>query len=318
MKNKLLPLIFIFSISKIYSQAYQTIATSGFNSDVIANGTGPATASTNNSVDSPSDNFAFISKDFKVNTSDTSLTYGLPENGLIVSDSPYTSGLSFQLAPYSDNNSLRLSNNETGTLTFLTPYNAENIYILGTSGSGASTADVKVNFQDGTSQTFISVNFNDWYGGLDFAIKGIGRVNRQSNTLESTYGQNPRIYQIPLTISNVNQSKIINSLTFTKSSSNGFLNIFAISIKPSNILSLSEVKMNNVAKIFPNPFSNQLNVINASEIDTISISDLSGRMVKHHLKPEPKMDFSDLTKGSYIFIIKNKNGSISHHKVIKK
>src|SRR5690242_11815819 len=117
MKNKLLPLIFIFSVSEIYSQTYQTITVSGFNSDVIANGTGPASSSSSISVDSVSDNFAFISKDFKVNASDPSLTYGLPENGLIMSDSPYTSGLSFQLASYSDNNSLRLSNNETGTLT---------------------------------------------------------------------------------------------------------------------------------------------------------------------------------------------------------
>lgn len=214
----------------LYSQNYEPIPIqSGFNADVIANGVGSAASSTNSDLDGA--DYAIFSRNFQLSSSSTTpLPYGLPENGSISTAINTTAGLEFQLADYNVNNSLRLSNaNDSGTLTFGTPIKASVLYMLATSGSGASTVDIAVNFSDATTQNFSGVGISDWYGSPDYAIQGIGRINRSNNTIETGSGTNPRLYQIPLTIDPANLSKIINSVTITKNGTGGVSNIFAFS-----------------------------------------------------------------------------------------
>lgn len=232
-----------FLCSKINAQNYQTLnVTSGYNEDLIANGAGAASSSTTQSVDDPANGFVFMSKDF-VNASGASPASGLPDNGLINSEN--TSGLSFQLGSYSSNNSLRLLNaNDSGTLSFNSTPKASKLYILATTGSGNSVADILVTFTDGTSQTFVDNSVSDWYWGSFFTIKGIGRVSRISDNIENdTY--NPRLYEITLPISAANQTKNIANVKVTKTSSGSeILNVFGFSylaanscITPDNITS---------------------------------------------------------------------------------
>jgi hypothetical protein len=231
MKVKLLPLAsLVFSAmlsTHLKAQEYQPMPIqSGFNADVIANGVGPSASSTNNDVDGVS--YAFISKDFQLTAASTPLTYGLPINGIINSAVGSTSGLSYQMASYSANNSLRLQNtNDNGTLLFSTPIPVVSLYMMATGGSGDCTVDVDVNFTDNTSQTFTGLAITDWYYGSDYAIQGIGRINIANDNLESGYGTDPRLYQIPLAIDAANQSKNVKSVTVTKTGSGGIPNIFA-------------------------------------------------------------------------------------------
>lgn len=233
MKGKLLPAAcLVFSsmfIHQINAQEYQPIPIQGgYNADVIANGTGSSTTSTNNDVDGV--NYAFISKDFQLTSTSTPLTYGLPISGMFNSVVGSTPGLSYQLAPYSSNNSLRLENAaDSGTLTFSTPIPAINLYMLATGGSGACTVDVTVNFADSSTQLFTGIAISDWYYAPDFAIQGIGRINLNNDNLESGGGTDPRLYQIPLAIDAANQSKNIQSVTITKTGTGGIPNIFAFS-----------------------------------------------------------------------------------------
>jgi hypothetical protein len=231
MKVKLLPLAsLVFSAmlsTHLKAQEYQPMPIqSGFNADVIANGVGPSASSTNNDVDGVS--YAFISKDFQLTAASTPLTYGLPINGIINSAVGSTSGLTYQMASYSANNSLRLQNtNDNGTLLFSTPIPAVSLYMMATGGSGDCTVDVDVNFTDNTSQTFTGLAITDWYYGSNYAIQGIGRINIANDNLESGYGTDPRLYQIPLAIDAANQSKNVKSVTITKTGSGGIPNIFA-------------------------------------------------------------------------------------------
>ncbi|MBD8083460.1 T9SS type A sorting domain-containing protein [Chryseobacterium caseinilyticum] len=232
MKTKLLPVVgFLVSsmfVNSLQAQEYQPIPLSGFNADVIANGVGTSATSTNNDVDGVSYNF--ISRDFQLTATSTPLTYGLPTNGIITTAAASTAGLQYQLAPYSSNNSLRLETaGSTGTLTLSTPTAALGLYMLATGGSGACTVDVTVNFSDTTTQTFTGLSISDWYGGSNYAIQGIGRINRTNDNLESGNGTNPRLYQIPLAISAANQSKLIQSIMVTKTGTGGIPNIFAFS-----------------------------------------------------------------------------------------
>ncbi|KQS91426.1 hypothetical protein ASG21_02810 [Chryseobacterium sp. Leaf394] len=203
---------------------------SGFNEDVIANGTGPALSSTSAILDG--DSFAFVARDFLATATSTPITYGVPTNGIINSVVTSTPGLSYQLADLNSPNSLKLSNaNLTGTVTFATPKQAIKLYMLSTSGSALSTLTITVNFSDGTTQQATGVSIPDWYNGSNFAIQGLGRINRTTNDLEPAGGTNPRMYQSAINIDAANQTKFIQSVTITKTNTtvNGYPNIFAFS-----------------------------------------------------------------------------------------
>ncbi|EJL76076.1 T9SS type A sorting domain-containing protein [Chryseobacterium populi] len=246
MKEKLLSVAcLIFSgmlFNQINAQEYQPISIqSGFNADVIANGVGASASSTTNDVDGV--NYAFVSRDFLLTSSSTPLNYGLPVNGIINSAVGSTSGLSYQMASYSGNNALRLQNTgDSGTLTLSTPIQALSLYMMATGGSGDCTVDVTVNFSDASTQMFTGISISDWYGGSNYAIQGIGRINLTNDVLESGNGTNPRLYQIPLAIDIANQSKNIQSVTVAKTGTGGIPNIFAFAADvysscpaPSNI-----------------------------------------------------------------------------------
>jgi hypothetical protein len=263
MKGKLLPLTAVVLLSATFTsllkaQEYQPMPVqSGFNADVIANGVGPSASSTNNDVDGV--DYAFISRDFQLTAASTPLTYGLPVNGIINSAVASTAGLSYQMASYSSNNTLRLENtNDNGTLIFTTPLQAINLYMMATGGSGACTVDVDVNFTDNTSQTFTGLSISDWYYGSNFAIQGIGRINLTNDNLESGYGTDPRLYQIPLAIDAANQSKSVKSVTITKTGTGGIPNIFAFSADaynpcptPTNITSTTTMDTATLSWIAP-------------------------------------------------------------------
>ena len=223
-------LVLAMSSSGLIAQNYQTMPVSlGYNEDVIANGIGPSLNSTSTILDG--DSFVFVARDFKLTSGSTAITYGVPTDGIINSVVASTPGLSYQLGSLSASNSLRLSNaNLTGTLAFTVPKAATKLYMLSTSGSAASTLTVTVNFSDGTSQQAAGIAVPDWYGGTDFAIQGLGRINRTTDGLDAAGGTNPRMYQAAINIDAANQTKLIQSVTITKTStSNGFPNVFAFS-----------------------------------------------------------------------------------------
>lgn len=229
--SRVIPAIALLSASSLIAQNFQTMPiSSGYTQDVIANGVGSAMNSTTTDVDGVS--YAFVSRDFQLTSSSTPLTYGLPSNGIVNSVVASTAGLSFQLGDYFGNNSLKISSSaagsNSGTITFTTPIAAFKLYMLSTSGSGASTVNITVNFTDNTTQTFTGQSISDWYDGSGFAIQGIGRILRTTNVLESS-STNPRLYQTALTIDAANQTKPIQSVTVTKTNTAGVMNVFAFS-----------------------------------------------------------------------------------------
>ncbi|WP_084680206.1 T9SS type A sorting domain-containing protein [Chryseobacterium luteum] len=228
---RVLPVVTLFAASAMNAQNFQPMPVqSGYTADVIANDVGPAMSSTTDDVDGVS--FAFVAGDFKATASSTPLTYGLPVSGIINSAVSSTPGLTFQLGDLYGENSLRIASNtagnNSGTLAFATPVAAFKVYMLSTGGSGTCTVDVTVNFTDNTSQTFSDVAIFDWYGGSDYAIQGIGRINRTNDVLEPNFS-NPRLYQTALTIDNGNETKPIQSITVEKVDGTGIANVFAFS-----------------------------------------------------------------------------------------
>lgn len=223
-------LVFFLILGFVPAKAgYVPVAVNGYNADVVANGAGAASASITADVDGAG--YAFMAPTY--NPSGTTFpTSFLPGTGLV--NSAATPGLSFQLASYSSNNSLRIP--ATGaqaagadTLDFATPVSAGEVFITGTSGSAAATVDITVIFTDGTTQAFpANTSFKDWYNGTPFTMQGLGRVTVSSNSIDNNT-TNPRLYEAKLVISAGNYSKQIASIAFNKTAP-GVLNIMGVSI----------------------------------------------------------------------------------------
>lgn len=207
--------------SSAIGQEYLPIAVSGFTNDVIANGVGSATSSISADVDGV--NYALVSKDFKAIAGNSEPNRALPTNGII------QNGLKkFQLANYSNNNSLRLDGpGQSGTLTFVTPRSAKKVCILGVSGSGQSIISAKVNFSDGSFETN-NLTFPDWYSNTgNIVATDVGRVLTTNNDLEN----GPKLHENTLNISAANENKQIQSITFTTDVGSNVMNILAVSIE---------------------------------------------------------------------------------------
>ncbi|MFD2720683.1 fibronectin type III domain-containing protein [Hymenobacter monticola] len=212
------------------SEAYAApvpLVVTGYTADVVADGTGAASARTTTDFDGAS--YALMAVGY-TNPAGTAATSGLPASGLITSAS--TAGLTFQLAAYTANNSLRLATTGgAGTLTVTTPRTAGDLYVLASSGSGTSTMVVTVTFTDGTTQVFPATTVGDWYGGTGAAIIGLGRVSVADNTITNSTAD-PRLYEFRYTLSAANISKQIQSVGFSKTSATGVLNVMGLSANP--------------------------------------------------------------------------------------
>ncbi|WP_185117581.1 GEVED domain-containing protein [Chryseobacterium sp. PMSZPI] len=84
-------------------------------------------------------------------------------------------------------------------------------------------------------------------------------------------------------------------------------------------LAVSEVNKNNSGiKIYPNPFTETLNISKIEQVKSISITDVSGRLMKNFDQPSSMLDVGDLQAGMYMVILNMKDGSKQTLKVIKK
>lgn len=202
---------------------YIPIVVTGFDSDVVANGIGTAQSSTTNDVDGV--NFALVAEDYQLNENAPFPTRFLPNDRQITKDEKW-----FVLTDYAENNSLRLTGGQEGTLEFVEPRAAEEVYVLGVSGSGTSLVSGTINFGDGSTQAFSELSYPDWFqSSASVVASGIGRVNLTNNGTEA--GNGPNLYESVVTIDEENIEKVINSVTFSNSNSaSGIMNIMAISI----------------------------------------------------------------------------------------
>ncbi|MGN6567358.1 MAG: hypothetical protein ACTHJ0_05370, partial [Flavipsychrobacter sp.] len=228
MKSVTLCLSLILSVFTASAVTYTPVAVTGYNQDLVADGSGPAASSTTVASGFDGVDWLFVAENYSYGGTPS---YYLPNSGTI--NSTATSGLSWQLADYTKNNVLHLPNtNDTGRLTFVTPQSAAEVEVLCTSGSGNASATMTVVFTDGTSQTFTSIGIPDWYGS-GAATGGIGRVSTADVLDGDAY--DPHLYERKLTLSSSNYGKLIDHIFFENTDpggrTNGLIGILAVSIE---------------------------------------------------------------------------------------
>lgn len=229
---------------------FTQVALSGFNHDVIANGVGVPTTSTTASFDNV--NYCLVAPDYKLNATSPSPTYNLPANGVINSMS--TTGVSWQLANYTGANSLKLTTSgQLGTLSLLNTNLRGDIYLLVGAGdaTGTVTGNITVTFSDNSTQIFSNITFTDWFvSATNIAMQGFGRVARATGLLDgSTTTLTPKLFEVKLTMTLLNSLKAISSITLTKNTTNGSINILAANVNnvtcfPTFGLSSTNVTLN--------------------------------------------------------------------------
>lgn len=90
-------------------------------------------------------------------------------------------------------------------------------------------------------------------------------------------------------------------------------------LQVDSALGTDEMVSNDVkVKVYPNPFTEILNISDVREVASVSITDMSGRIVKTIAKPTAQLSLGDLKSGMYLVTLKYKNGTVKSVKAIKK
>lgn len=160
---------------------------------------------------------------------------------------------------------------------------------------------------DDTLQFIVSTD-----GGNTWTVlKSWGASNGPSNTL-NTYTLDLVGYNSPNTIfAFYGSSGTVNdSLDY-----DFFIDNFKIT---ASQLSTSETKTKEALKVYPNPFSDSVNISDVSKIKSVQIIDGAGRIVKTFESPSSELQLSDLKQGMYLIVLQMKDGSKQVVKSIKR
>ncbi|WP_411810770.1 GEVED domain-containing protein [Chryseobacterium scophthalmum] len=93
---------------------------------------------------------------------------------------------------------------------------------------------------------------------------------------------------------------------------------FQISAYDASLSTSESVKAKNDVKVYPNPFADVLNISDVSNVKSISVMDIAGRLVKSFDKPESTLHLRGLNSGMYLVVLNMKDGSKQTIKAIKK
>lgn len=218
-----------------FGQTYEPVSVTGFNHDVVADGTGGSSLSTTTKeMDAtPISNNVFCTKEFaEANNFQPPGIYGLPNNGLLQSVNR-----TYQMAPFDQNNALYLLTTESADLVLDTPARFTNLSMLGLSTENSSTITITFQFSDGTTQVETQL-LPDWFDASTSPFSGYGRVKRidgpfiQGTHYESAANGRPIInfFDFNLPCTKVLQSINIRNTTNTiPSGSSNRAFVFAVS-----------------------------------------------------------------------------------------
>ncbi len=97
-----------------------------------------------------------------------------------------------------------------------------------------------------------------------------------------------------------------------------FEDTFTINIS-SDFLSTTEVSpVKDKVRVYPNPFSEMINISDAENVKSMFVSDMAGRTLKNIENPASVILLNDLKSGMYIVTLMMKDGSKQSLKIIKK
>lgn len=220
----------------VVSQQIKSIGLTGFNEDIVANGSNVSPASTTSQAFDDGNGNVLYENGYSNASNIAETPGGLPTTGNFVSTQSATRF--YQLASYNASNSLLLRSSSAttyggvtlGTLSFQSQYQAtyNTLYVLASTGSGTGTVNYTINFGDATTATG-SLTFADWYlvGANSQSAVKLKRIARTTGIYDTRFDFN--LFELPITIAGNNQGKIINSIGFAwTNAGSARINIMAV------------------------------------------------------------------------------------------
>lgn len=93
---------------------------------------------------------------------------------------------------------------------------------------------------------------------------------------------------------------------------------FTIAINKETLGTSEVSKAKNEIKVYPNPFAEVLNIAKADQVKSVSVLDISGRVLRTIENPSSELHLGDLKQGLYVLVLNMKDGSRQTVKAIKK
>ncbi|WP_312090028.1 T9SS-dependent choice-of-anchor J family protein [Chryseobacterium sp.] len=93
---------------------------------------------------------------------------------------------------------------------------------------------------------------------------------------------------------------------------------FKVSAYDTSLSTSEVVKTKNDIKVYPNPFTDVLNISDIKNVKSISVMDVAGRLVKSFEKPTANLQLSELNSGMYLVVLHMNDGTKQTVKAIKK
>lgn len=97
-----------------------------------------------------------------------------------------------------------------------------------------------------------------------------------------------------------------------------YLSIDEINVTGSNLATNESIVNKGNIKLYPNPFSDYVQISEIEKVKSISVMDTSGKIVKSVDKLESRINLSELNSGMYIVVLTMKDGTKQSIKAIKK
>lgn len=235
--------LLFLTISNGYAQLQPVpITVASFNQDIVAEGTGGNPQAVTSIAFDGSANNVLYTKAFQGANSLFISGGGLPNSGLI------TNGLDqWQLAAFTGSNVLYFAPQTTAStksLTLSTAAKFSQLALLAACGNGSVTMSVSVHFTNSTTTSFGPFTVSDWFGGSPYVINGLGRILRNTTvglTSSSGLPNDPRLYQVTLSLVAADQAKTVDRIDITDNSTSNAptLGVFAVSGIASLVLPLT-------------------------------------------------------------------------------
>ena len=217
--KKLLLFSLISFAGQALSQTFSPIATTGYNLDAIAEDTA-ALSTTGGAVDA----LDHIMYSYAYGQLYNSSCTGLPNNGLLANGTG-----TYQLQPYTQNNTLLVTQGQTNFLTLTTPASYINVSLLCFTSGLDIYMNVTLTFTDNTTQYFSALPILGWYsGGTSTVVTNFDRATRTSGTPDYATGD-PNMYHIDFDLTCNNRAKQLKNITINNPSNKAEICVMALS-----------------------------------------------------------------------------------------
>ncbi|MDR6486446.1 hypothetical protein J2799_000931 [Chryseobacterium vietnamense] len=172
---------------------------------------------------------------------------------------------------------------------------------------------------DGKNTTIKAITLSEWdhqIGVYTGNCNDLVCVETVDNEIQSGIGKVET-----LTISTVPGTKYYINVGQNEGNTDAKEGNFIIEITTEASLATNEIsgsKAGSLIKLYPNPFIDALHISDSTKVRSISILDISGKLIKTIDKPNAVLYLEDLKQGGYFITLHQKDGSKQTLKVIKK